>query len=278
MDDTLQNVTLGLCAFLSLHFALEKRATTGAERQVREALDHTGVVRVTSSPRGLLGNEVNDIWAVDVYARDFTATRLPFYVTRRGGWKGSIRHLRLHFRNFTLFSLPARSFEADIPFVTYDLGQAFYRSHLSARSAMAGPATVVIGLAGLREFASRKFASILSDVSFSTKRQSITLTAHLRFFGSSSYLAATGELRPREGRYLDIVNAQIDLDGKRLSPSATDALLLQLNPALDLVNDVHLDDYFRMEAVRIGDDSVTIVGQATLPDVSAPAPAVPHSP
>ncbi len=265
MDDTVQNVALGLCAFLALHFSLEKRATVGAERQVREAFDNTGIVRVTAVPRGLLGYEVNDVWAVDVYAQDFTAKRLPFFVTRRGGWKGSIRHLRLHFHDFTLFALPIRGFEADVPFVTYDLGQAFYRSRLSARSAGQGPAQVTIGFEGLRLFASRKFASILSDVGISKTNENIRLTGRIRFFGIASAIVATGVLYPRAGRYLDITDAHVELDGQALSPDSTRLLLQQLNPVLDLVKDVNWGDYFRIESVRIGENAVIITGQATLP-------------
>src|SRR5438105_2149964 len=115
MDDTLRNVTFGLLAFFILHGSLEQRARRGAERQVSEIFNHTGHVEARLTPRGLLGLEAANFWAVDVYGEGVSAERLPFSVFPRGGWKGSIRHLRLHLKRFTLAGLPIRSFEADIP-------------------------------------------------------------------------------------------------------------------------------------------------------------------
>ena len=100
MDDTLRNAAIGLAAFLVLHVSLEHRAKRGAERQVYESFNRTGHVRARLEPRGWFGLETSDFWAVDVYGEDLKTDRLPFHVYPRKGWKGSIRHLRLHLKRF----------------------------------------------------------------------------------------------------------------------------------------------------------------------------------
>src|SRR5579871_968435 len=148
MDDTLKVVTVSLFALLSLHFSLERRARDDATRQVNQAFHSTGSLHSTVESRGMLGMLANDVWSVDLYSDHQTSDQLPFYLYPRSGWKGHIRHLRLHVTHFTLSGFPVDRLEADIPFVTYDLGHAMYHDRLHIRSSGIGPAEVQDGRAG----------------------------------------------------------------------------------------------------------------------------------
>ena len=266
MDDTLQNVTLGLLALFAIHGSLEQRARRGAERQVSESFNHTGQVRARLAPRGLLGLEASDFYAVDVYGEDLQADRLPFYVYPRKGWKGSIRHLRLHLRRFTLADLPIRLFDADIPFATFDIGHALYKSRLVLRGTGSGPAAVAVDAQGLTAFIKRKFSATLSDVTVSFPNHKVLITGKASLFSALSPITTTGVLVPREGRYLELAEPEIRLNGVLLSPQGTAGLLKQINPVLDTDKDLGLGGYFVMERVEVGEDEVIITGRATIPN------------
>ena len=272
MDDTVKNIFIGLCSFLVIRGTFEGRARHGAEKQLREAFHETGHVHVRVAERGLLGYYSNDIWAVDAFGSGMQAEELPFAVYPRGGWKGSIRHLRLHLTDFTLKGLPVRRLEADVPFATYDLGWAGYKDRLHLRSAGIGTARVEVGAEGLQYFAIRKYRSILSDVSVSFERNEVFLSGNYALFGVPTAFVATGTLRPRAGRYVDLFDPVVTVNGIPLSERNANFLLGQLNPLLDIDNDLGLGGFFSVETIAIGDQSVTMSGSMTIPLAQPAAP------
>lgn len=267
MDDLLKGLTVGLFSLFVIHFGAQDRVRFNAERQVRESFENTGTVRVTVAPRGALGLYASDIWAVDVYGRGQQAARLPLVLSPKPGWKGSIRHLRLHLTDFTLAGLPIERFETDIPFVTYDIGHAAWKGRLVMRDAGSGPASVRVGVDGLRAFVDRKFKSTLSDVVIRTENQRIHLSCTMQVFGPVRLLAS-GSLTTRMGRYLDITDPVFLANGSPLSAQMTASILQQFNPVLDAEKDLGLEGYFDMKSVEIGEGFVLIRGQASIPTAS----------
>ena len=164
--------------------------------------------------------------------------------TRAVGGRGSIRHLRLHLTDFTLKGLPVRRFEADVPFATYDLGWAAYKDRLHLRSAEIGTAQVEVGAESLQIFAIRKYRKILSDVSVSFSQNKVFLSGKAALFGVPTAFVATGTLRPRAGRYVDLFNPVVMVNGKPLSAQNANFLLGQVNPLLDIDRDLGLAGFF----------------------------------
>lgn len=268
MDDLFKNLALGFFGLTVLHGGLEERMQHDATRQVREAFQQTGRVRTVAHPRGLFGAYVNDLWAVDIYGDHLRCERLPFYIYRRGGWKGSIRHLRLHLTDFTLAGLTVERFEADVPFVKYDLGHAFYKGRLVFRGAERGEAKVEISAGNLRSFLMNKFKTILSDVEVWVQNRKPYLSGRIRLLGSIFPFTATGTLIVREGRTLELTDALVRLNGSVVDKATTEGILKLVNPVLDLRNDLKMDSFLSLTAVEIGERLLTVRGRVTIPDAN----------
>ena len=272
MDDLTRALTFGLLTLLTIHGSIEDRARRSAERQVRESFQYTGSVRAEIQGRGLFGVEANDFWSVDIYGMELRSDRLPFYVYPRPGWKGSIRHLRLHLKRFTLKGLPIRAFDADIPFATYDIGHALYKGRLVLRGTGAGPATVEVDAAGLRAFINKKFRDTITDVNISFPGRRILIEGKIRLFSDYAPFSAMGTLVPRAGRFLDLADPEMRLNGVLMTTSGTQNLLRQINPVLDADADLGLGGYFEMERVEVKDDEIVITGRASIPVAPSPVP------
>ncbi len=273
MDDTLKNLTIGLFVFALLHGGLEQRARHNATRQMREAFNNTGTIQASVEPRGLFGLYASDVWAVDIYGQHQRTYRLPFYVYPRPGWKGSIRHLRLHLTDFTLSGLPIARFEADLPFVTFDIGHAIWKDRLRLRSAGTGPVTALVDAEGLRTFISHKYHQTLSDVEIWIQNQKIHLKGRIALFTAPVPFIATGTLAPRAGRYIDFADPVILLNRSFLAPQVAQSLLKGINPVLDVQTDLGLSGFFTLTDIEIGDRFVTIRGRATVPPATGPSPS-----
>ena len=265
MDDITRALAFGLLAFLTIHGSLEERAKQGAERQVSESFQHTGTVRAEIQPRGLFGLEASDFWSVDIYGMQLKSDQLPFYVYPRPGWKGSIRHLRLHLKRFTLKGLPIRAFEADIPSATFDISHAITKSQLVLRGTGEGPASVKVDAEGLKAFIRKKFSNRLLDINVAFPNHRVRIDGKITVFSGATPFSATGTLVSRAGRYLDLAEPDMRLNGLPMTQSGIENLLKQINPVLDADVDLGLGGYFVMERVEIGDDEIIITGRASIP-------------
>ena len=265
MDDTLKTVIFGFLGMIVFHAGLEKRAKDDAARQVREEFHNTGIVRSSVESRGMFGAIGNRMFAVDIYGSGQSTETLPFASFPKSGWKGHIRHMRLHFDHLTLKGLPVERFDADIPNVSYDLGHALYKDRLLVRGAGEGPASVQIGADGLRLFIQKKYSRTLTDVHVSFIENKVAISGKLLLFGAQSPFLATGDLVPRDGRYVDLMNPIVEMNGKPLAPAFVANVLKQINPVLDIAVDLGLSGYLTLNSVSIGHDSVTVHGLATIP-------------
>jgi len=265
MDDTLKTVIFGFLGMIVFHASLEKRAQHDAARQVSASFQNTGSIRAVTEPRGMFGALANHFYAVDIYGTGQSAEHLPFLAFPREGWKGHIRHLRLHFDNLTLKGLPVSRFEADIPNVTYDLGQALYKDRLVIRGAGAGSATVTIGAGGLRTFILKKYGRSLREIQVSFRDHKVVISGKILLFGAQSPFVAVGELVDRDGRYVDLTRTSVDLNGQPLSPEVAANMLKQINPVLDIAADLDLAEYLKISHVSIGASDITVFGQASIP-------------
>jgi hypothetical protein len=273
LDDLVKNLTLGLFALASAHVGIEERLRHDAARQVREMFHNTGLVRVTAEPRGAFGLIASDAWSVDIYGEHLKTERMPFVVYPKSGWKGSIRHLRLHLDDFTLAGLPIAHLDADVPFVKFDIGEVTWKDRIVLRGAGSGPAAVQVNAAGLRHFVIQRYTQTLSDVELWFQNRKLYLSGKYALFGVSMPFIASGHLSPRAGRYVDVTDAILLLNHRPVSPQVAETILRQINPVLDIERDLGLGNTVTMTDVEIGDSEVTIHGQATIPPASASPPA-----
>ena len=230
-----------------------------------DSFNHTGTIRTRVESRGVFGVFGNKLYSVDIFGDRLVSEKLPFFAQPRSGWKGSIRHLRLHLTNITLKGLPVLRFEADIPDVTYDIGQATYKDWLVIRGAGVGPASVMIAPIGLETFVSSKYSKLMSGVKVVFLSDSVGISGNLGLFGKPSPFSATGRLATRAGRYLDLIDPQMMMNGKPLSPAMTNSILKQINPVLDIDADLGLGGYFTLSSLEYASDALTVRGIAGIP-------------
>jgi hypothetical protein len=100
--------------------------------------------------------------------------------------------------------------------------------------------------------------------------QKIHLTGKVLLLGLISPLVATGQLLPRDGKYVDIVNPVFQINGKEVSPETARILVQRFNPILDIEQDLALHRYFNLSNVEIGEDVLTLTGKITVPTDERP--------
>ena len=271
MDDTLKSAIFGLLGLIVIHGSLERRVHHDAARQINEAFDGTGKIETRVTTSGMFGILSNRIYAVDVFGEGMATSRLPFTVIPRSGWKGNIRHLRLHLRRFQLNGVAVDRFEADIPNVSYDLGHALYKDRLVMRSAGHGPAVVTIGPESLRKFVLKKYSGVLDDVAVSFPDKQVSISGSLLLFARPTPFSAIGRLRISNGRYIELVEPVVQLNGRPMLPGMMQLTLSRINPVLDVDVDLGLRGYFRMESVRFGDNEIEVSGEAGIPTLAETA-------
>ena len=66
---------------------------------------------------------------------------------------------------------------------------------------------------GLRAFIDRKFSNTLSDVNVHFANHQVIIAGNANLLGNLNPISTTGVLVPREGRYLDITEPQIRING-----------------------------------------------------------------
>ena len=265
MDDTLKNVVFGLFSLFVIHGSLERRVNHDAARQVMDSFNHTGTVHTRVESRGVFGVFGNKLYSVDIMGDGLISERLPFFSTPRSGWKGSIRHLRLHLTNLTLKGLPVERFDADIPDVTYDIGQATYKDWLVIRGACRGPGSVQIGAEGLQTFVLRKYKKLMSEVKVEFLKEGVGISGNLNLFGKPTPFSATGTLVTRDKRYLDLTQPKIEMNGKPVSEALTLTILKQINPVLDIETDLGLGGYFTLERIQFSAGHIIASGETGIP-------------
>ena len=265
MDDTLKNVVFGLFSLFVIHGSLQKRVNHDAARQVMDSFNYTGTVHTKVESRGVFGVFGNKLYSVDIMGDGLISERLPFFSTPRSGWKGSIRHLRLHLTNLTLKGLPVERFDADIPDVTYDIGQATYKDWLVIRGAGRGPGSVQIGAEGLQTFVLRKYKKLMSEVKVEFLKEGVGISGNLNLFGKPTPFSATGKLVTRDKRYLDLIQPKIEMNGKPVSEALTLTILKQINPVLDIETDLGLGGYFTLERIQFRTGHIIASGEAGIP-------------
>jgi hypothetical protein len=136
---------------------------------------------------------------------------------------------------------------------------------LHLRGAEAGTARVFLSAANLRGFVERKFGALMSEVDVSFLTDRLRIRGQYALLGSPQSFEATAGMTVREGRYVDLSDADFRLDGKPLPRATLTSLLRQINPVLDTERDLRLRDLFTLKTIRIGGKYIQIEGVLRLP-------------
>jgi LmeA-like phospholipid-binding len=265
MDDTTKSVAIGLVAALLLHGFLQDRARQASVREMREAFPAGGEISarvVAEPPLYLFGNRIQ---ILDLYGTGVSTDRLPFMQYPRTGWKGSIHSLRLHIKQSTLKGLSIEKLEAEIPNVRYDLGWAMNRNRLKIRSAGTGTLDIWISTDAITEFTRKKYARSMRDVQVSVIGDRMAVRGTALLMGAKAQIDVQGSLVPKAGRYVEIENPQVSLNGKLVAADAAARLISGVNPVLDVDKDFDIGNFMRVESVKVEGALVHIHGSAAVP-------------
>jgi hypothetical protein len=265
MDDTAAGVAIGLLTALVLHGALNRRAAHAAERQVGEAFSGTGLIHAVVREQAPFGVFGNDLWAIDVYADHVSANTVPLEQFHRSGWKGRIHHLRLHLVDCGIAGLQFSRLDADIPSVTYDLGRALYKDRLLIRGARPGRVSVSIEQSSLASFALRKYGKALKNIKAAVTGDQLSMTGDMTVLSASVPFTVDGQIAARAGRYLEVKDPLVTLNGKSVDAASSKSLLDHINPVLDVENDLHLGEIIHVQTVMGQGTKLIIDGEITVP-------------
>ena len=265
MDDTTKSVAIGLVAALLFHGLLENRAHHASLREMREAFLSGGELQarvVAEPPFYLFGNRIE---ILDLYGDGVKSEKLPFMQFPSAGWKGSISSLRLHITHSTLKGLSIERLEAVIPDVRYDLGWAINRNRLKIRSAGTGSVDLWVSTDAITEFTRKKYSQSMRDVAVTVIGERMMVRGTALMMGAKAQIEVQGSLMPRDGRYVEISNPQVILNGKPVNSDVAVRLVSGVNPVLDIDKDFDIGNFMRVQSVKIEGVLVHIHGTASVP-------------
>jgi hypothetical protein len=253
-----------------IHGSLQPRVRHFVVRQAREGFGESGTLRATVQPRGALGLLANDVWAIDLYGENNRSQGIPFKLYPKGGWKGSIRHLRIHLKNFEMNGMRVAGLEGDIPFAKYDLSHAMVRGRLHLRGAEPGTATVLLSAENVRDAMQRRFGDLISDAAVTLEKDRVLISGKLLLLGLRQAFRSTNSLVVREGR-LELAESTFFLNEKPVPALTLSSMLKQINPVFDVDRDLKVRNFFTITGVKVVTDLIRVEGILRVP-VEEPVP------
>ncbi|HXG24627.1 MAG TPA: hypothetical protein VNJ09_08750 [Chthonomonadales bacterium] len=263
MNDPLKDAAIAFFGLALLQGLIAHRIERAVERDIGRSV-RGGQIRAAVEPRGMFGLLVGQSYRTRVKACGFQGELLPIRLIPDGGPRATTRLLELDFREITVRGVPIRHLKAEIPFVTVDISKALFDERIVVRSAGEGRAEAVLDAAGLRIFIERKFPQF-KNVQVHLSPDVAQLNAETLVLGVTTRLEAKGKVIPAEGRYLNLVDPSVSMNGKEATPEFTQNLLNRVNPIVDLETDLGIGDYIYMAEARLGPGILTIRGRATVP-------------
>ena len=265
MGDELKHAAvaaLGLALFLG--FAAH-RAEHAIVHDLRRSV-RGGSLQASIRPKGPLGLATGEFASVRVTGSGISADDLPWRIQRGAGVRANTSRLEFDFRDVTLRGTPVTRFRALFPSVSLDAGRALFDEKIILRRAGEGTASAEVGPAALVGFICRKYPE-LRDVAVFLRPGFATVTASATLLGTVQQVEATGRLVVRQGRYLEIADMTVLLNGRPSTPEFARGLSVKVNPVVDLVVDLGIGDIFRAEEVEVGDGFALVRGRARVPTI-----------
>lgn len=234
-----------------------------AAREIQQRIGGKISVRIElDGARGLTEGKIKQL---TVRAQGFTLDGFPFTLEPERPKSGHIRRFVMYLQDARLRGLRAETAWAEIPDIYYDRQLALSRRIFRLSDTGVGPAEIVVTQDDLADYIRRKYAPYIREVRVNiTPTQTLVegvtvlLTSEVRF-------RAMGVLKPREGRYLDLAEAQIEIEGAELPPQAVELLRQWLNPIIDLERDLGIYDGLYVDSVVSEAGRMRAVGKAWIP-------------
>jgi hypothetical protein len=263
VSDTLKDAAIVLFGLFVFSGVVNHRVNRATEIDLRRTMKG-GEVHASIRPDGIFGLLIGESSSTLIRARGFHSSNLPFYIQRGAGLRANVKRLDLDFQDFTLRDSPVKRFVASLPKVSIDIGSAFFRERIVIRTAGEGTAVATVDSVGMQRFIQKKYPDF-KNVQVILIPGFVSVTADTPILGTLSRVEMRGKLSHREGRFLDIIEPTILLNGKETSPVFAQTRARAINPVLDVDRDLGLAGFLYINEVEIGEGIITIRGKASVP-------------
>ncbi|MCS7273623.1 MAG: hypothetical protein NZ550_05695 [Fimbriimonadales bacterium] len=220
-----------------------------AAREIRQRIG-SGTIRVRIEPDGIDGLLRGRLHRLTVYARDFTLNGLPFTLEPERPRTGLIKQFVLLIENASLRGLRAEYATAIIPEVFYDRSLALAKRIFRLSATGVGACEIVVNEHDLAAYIRAKYARFIREVAVQISPQQTVVQGVALLLGSEVRFRAVGKLAPREGRFLDLAEMQVDIEGASLPAQSAELLRQFLNPIIDVERDLGLYDGLAIDVVQ----------------------------
>jgi hypothetical protein len=263
VNDTLKDAAIALFSLFVLSGLVNHRVNRAAEIDLRRAL-RGGEVHASIRPEGLFGLLIGQSSSTLIRARGFHTSSLPFTIQRGAGLRANVRRLEIKLQDFTLRDAPVKRFTASLPKVSIDIGSALFRERIVIRTAGEGTAVATVDSDGMQRFIQKKYPDF-QNVQVALAPGFASVTADVPFLGAVSRVQMCGKLIHREGRYLELSEPVMLLNGREVSAELAQNRARAINPVLDIDRDLGLAGFLYITEVEVGQGILTIRGRATVP-------------
>ncbi|MCX7925804.1 MAG: DUF2993 domain-containing protein [Fimbriimonadales bacterium] len=235
-----------------------------AAREIKQRIGG-GDFQVKIEPDGVDGLTQGRLRTLTVRARNFTLDGLPFTLEPDRPKSGRIRQFVLRMENANLRGLRAEHADAVIPDVSYDKGLAISRRVFRLSATGVGVCEIVVNEADLAAYITRKYAPSVREVSVRITPEQTTVQGVAVLLANEVRFRAVGKLAPRDGRYLDLTEVQVQIEGANLPPESANLLRQFLNPIIDIDRDLGLYDGLAVESVQSEPGRLRALGKVWIP-------------
>lgn len=249
---------------LTLGRGVVREIEKSAAREIRERIGD-GVFTVKITPDGVDGLAQGRLKTLTVQARDFTLNGLPFTLEPERPQSGRIKQFVLRMENAHLRGLRAESARAVIPEVYYDKSLALSKRIFRLSATGVGACEIVVNERDLAAYIIRKYAPYIREVAVQITPEQTTVQGVAALFVGEVRFKAVGRLTPRDGRYLDLADVQIQIEGANLPPESTELLRQFLNPIIDIERDLGLYDGLAVDSVVSEAGKMRALGRVWIP-------------
>lgn len=263
MGDDLKDSAIALLGLALFAGFATHRAEHAIVHDLRSTL-HGGTLRADVHPHGLLGLTIGRVDSVRVTGSGMSADDVPFRIFRGPGLRANTARLEFDLQDFTLHGTTVRRFTASFPAVSLDAGRAFFDERIILRKAGEGTASAEVAPAALTGFIEKKYPT-LKQVEVEMHAGLVTVRGATSVLGAMQQIEATGRLVVRDGRYLDVAEPTVKLNGRLATPAFADNIAKSINPVVDFDKDLGLGRILAAETVEIGEGYAVVRGKAHVP-------------
>lgn len=200
-----------------------------------------------------------------VYAKNFTLNGLPFTLEPERPQSGLIKQFILLMENANLRGLRAETACATIPDIAYDKSLALSKRIFRLSATGTGACEIVVNERDLAAYILRKYAPAIRSVEVQITPEQTTVQGSMLLLTSEVRFRAVGKLAPRDGRYLDLAEVQIQIEGANLPPQSANLLRQFLNPIIDIDRDLGLHDGMQIDEVVSEPGKMKAKGKVWIP-------------